>query len=165
MELLSIEDCYKVLIVTDYWKQPSTDVCRKVVKFLNEYIIGNPKDARAYYLRSMAKFHLMDLVPPDYFWHKDSEYAKGKTYNPDEAYDDYNIAISIDPDIVSKNPDIRLIITSCHTFQKYYFRKPMKCEIFTKLINPSLLDRMSAEKLHREYCEEVVPATYDEWHG
>ena len=216
----SIDDCYKALVVTDYWEQPSVDICKKIVKYLNEYLQNNSNDARAYYLRSMAKFHLMDLIPHDYFWHKDSEYAKGKTYNPDEAYDDYSTAISIDSDIVSKNPDVRIITTSCRTFLKYFFRKPCPTKIFNEILlynDPmgwwfgililvmvasfivgsilhflSMLDKYIApfaitifvglilvlimniyrrkmdnyiNKLQKEYCEEVVPATYDEWHG
>ncbi|MBE7704064.1 MAG: hypothetical protein E7Z89_08465 [Cyanobacteria bacterium SIG28] len=133
----SIDDCYKALVVKDYWEQPSTDTCKKIVKYLNEYLQNNPNDARAYYLRSMAKFHLMDLIPPDYFWHTDSEYAKGKTWNKDEAWEDYNTAIGIDPDIVKKNPDVRIICVGHSTGLKYYFRKPCLDEEFNKIMKNS----------------------------
>ena len=213
----SVDDCYKALVVTDYWEQPSTDVCRNIVKFLNEYITNNSNDARAYYLRSMAKFHLMGLIPPDYFWYTGSEYAKDKTWNKDDDYDDYNTAISIDPEIVTKNPDVRVIIVSSHSGLKYYFRKPCHYKILDKMLmynDPmswwvgiliivmvasfiigsilhflSMPDKYIApfaiaifvglilvlimniyrrkmdsyiNKLQKEYCEEVVPATYAE---
>ena len=73
----NIDDCYKALIRNDYWEECPIDR-RDIIKFLDEFIVNNPKNARAYYLRSMAKFHLIYMVPPDYFWRKDSEYAKDK---------------------------------------------------------------------------------------
>lgn len=215
--ILNIDECYLALIAKEYWEQPSTDICKKIVKFLNEYLKSNPNDARAYYLRSMAKFHLIGLIPPDYFWREDSEYAKGKTWNKDDAWEDYNTAISIDPDIVSKNPDVRVIIVSSHSGLKYYFRKPCPSKISNKMLlynDPvgfwvciiilimvisfiigcilhfvSLPDKYIApfaiaifiglilvlimntyrrkmdsyiDKLHKEYCEEVVGATWAE---
>lgn len=134
IEISNIEGCYNQLKVTDYWEQPSTQICIKIVKFLNEYIKSNPNSARAYYLRSMAKFHLTSLIPPDYFWHDYSEYAKGKTYNRDEAWEDYNTAISIDTDIAKKNPDVRVIMASCVSGKKYYFRKPCTRKDLDKML-------------------------------
>lgn len=154
VNISNIDECFNILQVTDYWEQPSHDVCRKIIKFLNEYISQNPNEAKAYYLRSMAKFHLYDLLPPEYFWAKSSEYAKNKTYNEDEAYDDYKIAINIDSDIVQKIPDVMVITVSIHTGLKYYFRKPCPMKILEEIhIN---------NKLYKEYCEKFERATHSE---
>ena len=216
MSICNIDECYLALIAKEYWEQPSTDICKKIVKFLNEYLKSNPNDARAYYLRSMAKFHLIGLIPPDYFWREDSEYAKGKTWNKDDAWEDYNTAINIDSNIVSKNPNVMVIFVSADTYSKYYFRKPCPNEILDKmlkgqqksisyklgvlivfLVTVSILVfalksqknfilfsfisfiaaiftvmpflyfasrkyDMDMDKLYKEYCVTVVPATYDE---
>ena len=134
----TIEDCYNSLIVNDYWEQPSHDVCKTIVNVLNTHIIQNPSDAKAYYLRSMAKFRLIDLVPPEYFWLRTSEYAKNKMYNHDEAWEDYLKAIDLDVDIVKKTPDVRVIITSWQTGLKYYFRKPCPEKILKELLDPRI---------------------------
>ncbi len=118
---INLDEIYNKLKVSDFWEQPNNDTCREIIKFLNSYIEQDPKNARAYYLRSMAKFHLNYLVPPDYIMRRDSEYLKSP-YNPDEAYEDYLHAVSLDLNIVEKNPDIRVITVI--GFNKYYFRKP-----------------------------------------
>lgn len=129
-----LNDVYNKLKVTDYWEQPNSDTCRNIVIFLDNYIGKNPKDSRAYYLRSMAKFHLNYLVPPDYIMRRDSEYLKRK-YNEDEAYQDYILALSLDSDIVEKNPDIRVIVASCNSCFKFYFRNPCPYKVYEYILS------------------------------
>lgn len=133
MSNCDLDDVYSKLKVIDYWKQPNYDICRNIIKFLDDYIEQNPKNARAYYLRSMAKFHLNNLVPPDDIMYRNSKYIKKKD-NKSSAYDDYQYAISIDIDVVEKNPDIRVIITSCYNCLKFYFRKPCPYKVCKKIL-------------------------------
>ncbi len=105
-KITNINEAYNLLVVKDFWEQPPIDICNDIVSFLNDYIKHNPNDARAYYLRSMAKFHQSDIVPNEYN-------ISGKSCDKflatiaDDAFKDYNKAISIDSEIVNKNPNVR----------------------------------------------------------
>ena len=142
VKITNIEEAYNFLVVKDFWEQPSDEACKNIVIFLNEYIANNPKDARAYYLRSMAKFRQSDIVPNEYV-------ISGKSCDKllatitDDAFEDYNKAISIDSDIVNKNPNVRVIMTSCKTALKYYFRQPINNKILQELLGNNKWDKVA----------------------
>ncbi len=133
----TIEDCYNNLKVKEYWEQPNYDVCGRIIEFLDNYIQKDPGNARAYYLRAMAKFSLLILVLPEDFCYKNLP--------ENSAWDDYQNAVKLDANIVANTPEVRVITSSASTGLKYYFRKPCPERVLKKITaGNNIIGKLSA---------------------